>query len=38
MAFRKKEIQVQESKYGDEGVGVAGKWVEGKKISPRDER
>lgn len=30
---KEEEIQVQKSKYGDEGVGVAGKGVEGKKTS-----
>lgn len=37
VAFRKEkeeEIQVQEGKYGDKKVGVAGKGVEGTKISP----
>lgn len=37
MAFGKEkeeEIQVQEGKYGDKKVGVAGKRVEGTKISP----
>lgn len=33
MAFRQEEeIQVQKSKYGDEGVGAAGKGVEGKTV------
>ncbi|KAK2535549.1 hypothetical protein Q9966_006772 [Columba livia] len=36
VAFRKEEeeTQVQNSEYENEGVGVAGKGVEGKKISP----
>lgn len=36
VAFRKEEeeTQVQKSEYENEGVGVAGKGVEGKKISP----